>query len=309
MTTTLFANAAANIANPDVTYSAAIDFAWSAVDNHITGTLNISVDAPDAFSTTLNSSLGMKASLIVSDGTVYEHDFGIWYTAYSGFESLTNSVIWHVPGTFAATTAICVIEIYSTVVSVTPGMLQKTSTVRLPDAVAPDLSGMAINLSRTSNFPDRAVQISLSGSYSFGSGVLVTYAYQYKRTVSADWTTFKRTQDTVAEFVPADHDIQAGESVQFRVLVYSTAGNVVNSKASAPYYCDVPPTIIPRTCTRVDNGDKHKMYMYVIVNGKMRPVISYFRWFGPASFFDADSLPILTADEQLFYCSRGAISG
>ena len=309
MATALFTNVAANIATPDVTYSAAIDFAWSAVDNHIAGTLNISVAVPDAFNTTLDSSLGMKASLIASDGTVYEHDFGIWYTAYSAFESLTKSVVWRIPGSFAATAAICVVEIYSTIASVAPGLLQKTSSVRLPDAVAPDLSGMIIKLSRTSNFPDRAVQISLNGAYSFGSGVLVTYAYQYKRTISADWTTFKRTQDTFTEFVPANHGIQAGESIQFRVLVYSTAGSVVNSKASTPYYCDVPPTIVPRTCIRVDNGNKNEMYMYVIVNGKMRPVSSYFRWFGPASFFDADLRPVITADGQLFYCARGATSG
>ena len=309
MAVALFTNAAANIATPDVTYSAAIDFVWSAADNHIIGTLDVSVAVPDEFDTTLDSSLGMKASLIASDGTVYEHDFGIWYTAYSAFENLTKSTVWRIPGSFAATAAMCVVEIYSTVASVAPGVLQNTGIVRLPDAVAPDLSGMVIMLSRASNFPDRAVQISLNGFYSFGSGVLVTYAYQYKRTVSTNWTTFKRTQDTFTEFVPADHGIQAGESVQFRVLVYSTAGSVVNSKASAPYYCDVPPTIVPRTCIRVDNGDKNEMYMYVIVNGKMRPVINYLRWFGPASFFDADSLPVVTADGQLFYCSRGAQSG
>lgn len=309
MAVALFTNAAANIATPDVTYSAAINFVWSAADNHIIGTLDVSVTVPDEFDTTLDSSLGMKASLIASDGTVYEHDFGIWYTAYSAFENLTKSTVWRIPGSFAATAAMCVVEIYSTVASVAPGVLQNTSIVRLPDAVAPDLSGMIIMLSRASNFPDRAVQISLNGFYSFGSGVLVTYAYQYKRTVSTNWTTFKRTQNTFTEFVPADHGIQAGESVQFRVLVYSTAGSVVNSKASAPYYCDVPPTIVPRTCIRVDNGDKNEMYMYVIVNGKMRPVINYFRWFGPASFFDADSLPVVTADGQLFYCSRGASSG
>ena len=309
MAVALFTNTAANIATPDVTYSAAIDFVWSAADNHIIGTLDISVAVPDEFDTTLDSSLGMKASLITSDGTVYEHDFGIWYIAYSAFENLTKSTVWRIPGSFAATAAMCVVEIYSTVASVAPGVLQNTSIVRLPDAVAPDLSGMIIMLSRASNFPDRAVQISLNGSYSFGSGVLVTYAYQYKRTVSTNWTTFKRTQDTFTEFVPADHGIQAGESVQFRVLVYSTAGSVVNSKASAPYYCDVPPTIVPRTCIRVDNGDKNEMYMYVIVNGKMRPVINYLRWFGPAAFFDADSLPVVTADGQLFYCSRGASSG
>ena len=309
MAVALFTNTAANIATPDVTYSAAIDFVWSAADNHIIGTLDISVAVPDEFDTALDSSLGMKASLITSDGAVYEHDFGIWYTAYSAFENLTKSTVWRIPGSFAATAAMCVVEIYSTVASVAPGVLQNTSIVRLPDAVAPDLSGMIIMLSRASNFPDRAVQISLNGSYSFGSGVLVTYAYQYKRTVSTNWTTFKRTQDTFTEFVPADHGIQAGESVQFRVLVYSTAGSVVNSKASAPYYCDVPPTIVPRTCIRVDNGDKNEMYMYVIVNGKMRPVINYLRWFGPAAFFDADSLPVVTADGQLFYCSRGASSG
>lgn len=309
MAVALFTNAAANIATPDVTYSADIDFVWSAADNHIIGTLDVSVAVPDEFDTTLDSSLGMKASLIASDGTVYEHDFGIWYTAYSAFENLTKSTVWRIPGSFAATAAMCVVEIYSTVASVAPGVMQNTSIVRLPDAVAPDLSGMIIMLSRASNFPDRAVQISLNGFYSFGSGVLVTYAYQYKRTVSTNWTTFKRTQDTFTEFVPADHDIQAGESVQFRVLVYSTAGSVVNSKASAPYYCDVPPTIVPRTCIRVDNGDKNEMYMYVIVDGKMRPVINYLRWFGPAAFFDADSLPVVTADGQLFYCSRGAQSG
>ena len=309
MAVALFTNAAANIATPDVTYSAVIDFVWNAADNHIIGTLDISVAVPDEFDTTLDSSLGMKASLIASDGTVYEHDFGIWYTAYSAFENLTKSTVWRIPGSFAATAAICVVEVYSTVASVAPGMLQRTSIVRLPDAVAPDISGMVIELSRASNFPDRAVQISLNGSYSFGSGVLVTYAYQYKRPVSTNWTTFKRTQDTFTEFVPADHGIQAGESVQFRVLVYSTAGSVVNSKASTPYYCDVPPTIVPRTCIRVDNGDKNEMYMYVIVNGKMRPVINYLRWFGPAAFFDADLLPVVTADGQLFYCSRGAQSG
>lgn len=309
MAVALFTNAAANIATPDVTYSAAINFVWSAADNHIVGTLDVSVAVPDEFDTTLDSSLGMKASLIASDGTVYEHDFGIWYTAYSAFENLTKSTVWRIPGSFAATAAMCVVEIYSTVASVAPGVLQNTSIVRLPDAVAPDLSGMIVKLSRASNFPDRAVQISLNGSYSFGSGVLVTYAYQYKRAVSTNWTTFKRTQDTFTEFVPADHGIQAGESVQFRVLVYSTAGSVVNSKASMPYYCDVPPTIVPRTCIRVDNGDKNAMYMYVIVNGKMRPVINYLRWFGPAAFFDADSLPVVTADGQLFYCSRGAQSG
>lgn len=309
MAVALFTNAAANIATPDVTYSAAIDFVWNAADNHIVGTLDVSVAVPDESDITSDSSLGMKASLIASDGTVYEHDFGIWYTAYSAFENLTKSTVWRIPGSFAATAAICVVEIYSTVASVAPGMLQKTSIVRLPDAVAPDLSGMIIKLSRASNFPDRAVQISLNGFYSFGSGVLVTYAYQYKRTVSTNWTTFKRTQDTFTEFVPADHGIQAGESVQFRVLVYSTVGSVVNSKASAPYYCDVPPTIVPRTCIRIDDGNKNEMYMYVIVNGKMRPVIDYFRWFGPAAFFDADSLPVVTADGQLFYCSRGASSG
>lgn len=309
MAVALFTNVAANIATPDVTYSAAIDFVWNAADNHIIGTLDISVAVPDEFDTTLDSSLGMKASLIASDGTVYEHDFGIWYTAYSAFENLTKSTVWRIPGSFAATAAICVVEIYSTVASIAPGMLQKTSIVQLPDAVAPDLSGMIVRLSRASNFPDRAVQISLNGFYSFGNGVLITYAYQYKRIVSTNWTTFKRTQDVFTEFIPAEHGIEAGETIQFRVLVYSTTGGVVNSKASAPYYCDVPPTIVPRTCIRVDNGDKNEMYMYVIINGKMRPVVDYFRWFGVAAFFDADLLPVVTADGQLFHCMRGASSG
>lgn len=308
MVTTLFTDVAANIASPDVTYSAAIEFAWSA-DNHILGNLNISVAVPDGFSTVLDSSLGMKATLMASDGTVYEHDFGIWYTAYSTFESLTKNTAWRIPGSFAATTAICVIEIYNTVASVAPGMLQKTSVVTLLDAVAPDLSGMVVELSRVSNFPDRAVGVSLTGTYSFGSGVLVTYAYQYKRTTSVSWITFKRTQETSTEFTPADHGVEAGEAIQFRVLVYSTAGGVVNSKASAVYYCDVPPTIVPRTCIRVDDGNKNEMYMYVIVNGKMRPVINYLRWFGPAPLFDANALPLVTADGQLLYCLRGAKSG
>lgn len=309
MAVALFTNAAANIAAPDVTYSAAIDFVWSAADNCIIGTLDVSVAVPDKFNTTLDSSLGMKASLIAPDGTVYEHDFGIWYTAYSAFESLTKSTVWRIPGSFAATAAICVVEIYSTVASIAPGMLQKISIVQLPDVVPPDISGMVVKLSRASNFPDRAVQISLNGSYSFGSGVLIAYAYQYKRTVSTNWTTFKRTQDVLIEFIPAEHGIEAGETIQFRVLVYSTTGGVVNSKASAPYYCDAPPTIVPRTCIRVDDGDKNKMYMYVIVNGKMRPVVNYFRWFGVASFFDADSLPVVTADGQLFHCMRGTSGG
>ena len=111
MATALFTNVTANIATPDVTYSAAIDFAWSAADNHIAGTLNISVAVPDAFNTTLDSSLGMKASLIVSDGTVYEHDFGIWYTAYSAFESLTKSVVWHIPDSFTTNAVIYKIKI------------------------------------------------------------------------------------------------------------------------------------------------------------------------------------------------------
>ena len=54
MATALFTNVAAYIAAPDVTYSAAIDFAWSAADNQFTGTLSISVAVPEEFNTTLD---------------------------------------------------------------------------------------------------------------------------------------------------------------------------------------------------------------------------------------------------------------
>ena len=305
----LFNNVSAGIAEPDVTYNANISFNWEPTDNCIVGTLNIGVSVPENFTTQLNYNLGMKASLMASDGTVYEHDFGVWYNAYTVFKSLTNEVQWRIPGAFATTTVICVIEIYSTTDSVAPGALQRTNIIKLPDTVAPDLSGMVINISRSSNFPDRAVTVSIGGTYNFGSGVLVTYAYQFKSTASNKWITFKRTQETHVDFVPAEYDITAGEAINFRVLVYSTTGRVVNSQASQTYTCDALPVIVPRTCIRFDNAQQHVMYMYVIVNGKMRPVIGYLRWFGPSAFFDADSLPFITADGQIFNCLRGAVSG
>ena len=77
----LFNNVSAGIAKPDVTYNADISFNWEPVDNCIVGILNIGVSVPENFTTPLNYNLGMKASLMASAGTVYEHDSGIWYTA------------------------------------------------------------------------------------------------------------------------------------------------------------------------------------------------------------------------------------